>query len=323
MKNITALTVLVIIVCVFSSKIYASGQEKKYAFSFGPQFGFVYGQAQELVYPINTKGELLSELLWDMKPVFYLGAKADFDLRYTTRIGFFASLNFKAGIPADSGIIENRDWMSVENSALTHFSSHENNTNEFFQLDIDTGHSFSIKSYFYIKPFINFSWMRFSFRGKYGYGKYARPKGNGCFFPIDENPIIKNDFSEDVIRYEQNWLLLSQGVSVGTDYLSPFAFNLSFKISPLTYCASVDEHIERRTTFMDFTGFGLFIEPAFNVSFIVKRFELSLDFAYRYIGRTRGKTFIQQGNGDIFPSEGEVGAALSFISTGFLFKIRL
>ncbi len=74
---------------------------------------------------------------------------------------------------------------------------------------------------------------------------------------------------------------------------------------------------------MDFTGFGLFIEPAFNVSFIVKRFEISLDFAYRYIGRTRGRTFIQQGDADFYPSAGEAGAALSFISAGFLLKIRL
>ncbi len=220
MKNITALTVLVIIVCAFSSKIYASGQEKKYAFSFGPQFGFVHGQAHELVYPTDTKAELLSELLWDMKPVFYLGAKADFGLRdVMDKPGFFASFNFKAGIPADSGIIENRDWMSVENSALTHFSSHENHTNEFLQIDIDAGASFPVKSYFYIKPFINFSWMRFSFTGKNGYGKYARAKGNGSFSPIDENP-AKMVFSGNVIRYEQNWLLLSQGVSVGTDYLS-------------------------------------------------------------------------------------------------------
>jgi outer membrane protease len=325
MKNITALSFLVIIIFSLSLSFTAHGQEEKrernYGFSFGTQFGFIHGQSLEFVYPIYTKGELLSELRWDMKPVFYYGFQLDFNrIDLMSGPGFFASISFKAGVPADSGVMEDRDWLSIENSNLTHFSRHTNKTNEFYSLVAAIGASIPVKTYFYIKPFLSGSWTRFSFSGRDGYGIYARgEKSPDTYYPIYDNP-DEDLFSGEVIRYKQDWLLLAAGVSIGTNILSPFSFDISFQISPFTYCAATDDHLDesKRITYHDYTAWGFFLEPAGRFSFSTQRIEFSLEVAWRYMGKTRGNSFLSDGS-----FSGNAGAGFSFIDTRLAVKLRI
>ena len=295
---------------------------REYGFAIGPQFGFVYGQAIELVYPTNTKSKYLSELLWNMRPIHYSGIYAELGLNdIMSRPGFFSVFSFKTGLPGDSGIHENRDWMSIENSNLTHFSSHTNYTKKFFMADLYAGATIPV-FLFYIKPFINSSWMRFSFSGRDGMGIYARSSGKDTFHLISDDPLLYT-YSGEVITYEQNWLLIAPGVSFGT-ILSPFSFNLSFQISPFTYCAAIDNHITRKIFFYDFTGWGLFLESSGNVSFKWKFLELSVEFAYRRIGDTRGETYEKVNNSEYaFLSSTESGAGLSLTDTRFVIRLRI
>ncbi|MDR1839397.1 MAG: omptin family outer membrane protease [Treponema sp.] len=327
MKNITALSILVIIINIITVTNSAYCQEikaKKYAFSIGPQFGLIYGQVLEFVYPVpgEIKSELMSELKWDMKSIFYTGVQVDFGrIDILSAPGFFSSLTFKAGIPSDSGIMEDRDWMSTENDRLTNFSSHTNRTLQFFSLDAAIGVSLPI-GYFFAKPFVSGRWMRFSFTGRDGYGTYAKKKSNsGTFHPIDDNP-DEITFSGDVIKYKQDWLLFSPGISVGAKML-PFAFDISFRISLFSYCSSKDDHLERKITFLDYTRNGLFIEPAFSLSFTVRRIELLLEFSGLYIGSTRGETYINDGNGFYLSGDSTAGAGISLLDTRFLVRIHL
>jgi outer membrane protease len=315
MKNIAVLSVLVIILSgnSYADESEGTSAEKNYCFSLGPQFGFVIGQALEFVYslPGETKNELLSELIWDMKPVFYYGIQAEFSRSKPMKgPGFFSSLSFKAGIPADSGVLEDRDWMWPQNSDLTRFSSHTNKTNVFIQLDAAAGASFPANNNL-IKLFIGGSWMRFSFTGRDGYGIYNNLNSKEW------------DFSgKTVISYRQDWLLLAIGFSAGTN-LYPFSFNISFQISPLTYCAATDNHIERNTIFRDFTGLGLFFEPSFNMSFVIRKAELTLGMNYRYIGKTKGESYIDEYNAGLKLDSHKAGAGLSMFDSRFLVSIRL
>jgi len=312
MKNIAVLTVLVIIFSVYS---YAEESERNYCFSFGPQLGFVYGQTMEYVYPLpgETKNELLSELIWEMKPVFYYGIQAKFSrIDMTSGPGFFSSVSFKAGIPADSGVIEDRDWLSPGNSELTRFSSHTNRTDKFLWLDAAAGASFPIKSLLYIKPFVSGSWMRFSFTGRDGYGIYN-----------DWNPKEQDFSGEKVASYQQDWLLLAAGFSIGTNILSHFLFDLSFQISPLTYCSSTDNHLLTDTIFRDITKWGLFLEPSFNMSFVVSPVDFSLGFSYRHIGKTKGNSYGNVSDTGFSLSGNKAGAGLSVVDSRFLVSLRL
>jgi len=308
MKNIAFLPVLVIILFSLIS-IYSAfcdeQSEKNYNFSFGISTGFVYGQSIEIVYPYDTPAKYLSELLWDMKPVYYLGLQADFE-RYNiiNDSGLFASLTFNVGIPAVSGIMEDRDWMNTHNEALTHYSKHTNKTREFFWLDAAFGFSIPINNFFNLKPFLNAGWMRFAFTARDGYGEYDYPGW----------PDYVSYKDREVIRYDQNWLLIAAGLSIETQTLFPFFFEISFKISPLIFCSATDVHLPS-VVYKDYMGFGLFMEPEAIVSFRVKKFAFSLKFSYRYIGGTKGITYINEGF-----AENNSGSGLSVINTRFIVR---
>jgi len=329
MKNITALTVLVTIICFFFTVNFAFSDTagRNYIFSIGPQAGFVYGQALELVFsvPGDTKGELLSELKWDMKPVFYTGLQMEFSRADITRAaGFFSLLSFKAGFPKDSGIIENRDWMSTENGELTHFSSHTNRTRLFFLLDTSIGVSLPVGPVFYVKPFISGSWMHFAFTGRNGSGQYARVKTSFpvTYHPIDDNPFLYT-FENEVIRYNQNWFSIAPGLALGANVFSSFFLEIFFKASPLTYCTAMDEHLTTDAVYKDYISGGFFLEPGGRFSFIKGRFEFSFNFSYRHIGTSKGDSYINRYNSSYWISPNKAGAGLGMADSCFLVKIRI
>jgi len=299
-------------------------QNREYGFSIGTGFGVAYGQAQEAVYPIpgDTKGELLSELIWEMKPVCYLGFFADFGLiDLLNKPGFFTSLALKTGFQGTSGKMEDRDWLSIENGNLTHFSSHTNETNEYITIDLAVGASLPIK-YLYIKPFISGSWMHFIFTARDGYIKYSHETypGSGIYEPIEDaqvKPIVGK-----VVSYQQDWLLAAIGFSIGTNILAPFSFDLSFQITPLTYCQSIDNHFWGNI-FRDFTSLGLFIEPKGSFSIAVNNFNFLLDVSYRYISKTIGDSYISSNNTLYSLSQNKAGAGLSLWNFQLIVKINL
>ncbi|MCL2066668.1 MAG: omptin family outer membrane protease [Treponema sp.] len=329
MKNITALTVLVIILSAITSKFPLSGQELKkernYTLSIAPQFGILDGEALEIVYPTVEKGELLSELIWEMNPLFYWGAGLDYSLiEPMKRPGFFSALSIKAGFPGETGKMEDRDWQSIENGALTNFSSHTNITEDFFCLDISMGISIPVGNLFLFKTFIGGSWMNLSFTGRDGHGIYARgnPRDSGKYFPMDDNP-DRRSFNGRVITYSQEWLILSAGAGIGIGFLEHFLLDLSFQISPLTFCYAEDNHILTRYTYIDISRFGIFLEPRCKLSFTpVGWLGLSLDFAYRQIGPAKGESFYRVGSsGGYHKSENRVGAGLSLLDYGLSVKV--
>jgi len=285
-------------------------QNNNYELSLGAQFGLIHGQSLELVYPLpsDTKNDLLSELIYDLKPVFYYGLTANFGKKnpYISP-GLFASLSFKAGIPGGSGTHENRDWLSARDDSLTNLSSHKNITKEMFIADVILGASIPIASRAYIKPLLSGSWMRFSFSGREGYRTYENE--NWEIIP----------FKSEVITYQQDWLLLAIGFSIGTENFYPFCFDFTLKLSPFTYCAATDHHVEKNFLYKDYTNFGFYYEPEINISIYLKQIELSLNFAYRNIGRTKGESYIKENKEpQYFLSSNKAGAGLSIIDTRFL-----
>jgi outer membrane protease len=316
MKNITVFAVLVIM--FFPAYSQEQPDDQGFSFSISPQFGFVWGQALELVYsvPANTKNDLLSELIWDMKPVFYLGFQVDFGrTNIMSAPGFFASFNYKTGISVNSGRMEDRDWLWPENNNLTRFTRHSNNTNEFFNMSIALGASIPLR-YLYIKPFVNGTWMSFKFSGRNGYGYYldylelSPPKDPQVWF---------SDYGT-VITYKQDWYLLAAGLSLGTKILHPFSFELSFQISPFSYCIAVDNHLyEQDNTYEDFTFGKLYLEPALTLSYRVEKVDISLACSYRHIARTKGNSYENK----VGPVENKAGAGLTLWDTHLLVKINL
>jgi outer membrane protease len=326
------LTVFTVFVIFFCRALPVSAQENKdYSFSLCPQLGVFYGHVKELVYPTNTKAELLSLLLWDMKPVFYYGFLMDFSpVKPMEKWRFFSFLSMKFGIPGPSGRMIDKDWQSIENAELTNFSAHDNITKEIFLLDFSAGVSFPFFNALLVKAFINISYMNFRFNAENGYMIYARPLGGGKYAPIDENP-INDTFSGTVISYYQEWFHAAPGVSVAYAYKEYFLVEIFFMITPLVLCNDLDEHKEtddhkgKNIQFKDNMKGGIMLEPGFRFSYTASKWlGISCDISWRYISGTRGPAYMRSpiGTGNYMPA-GEAGAGMSVLNIALLLKVRL
>ena len=328
MRNIAVLLVLVSIVPVFGVSAQVPGypgMSREFSFAIAPQTGLLFGQAEEIVYPSTTKAPYLSQLLWDLKPLFYYGALFNFSYKKASSPwGFFSDLSFKAGIPGITGKMEDRDWQSVENDELTNFSSHDNQTTEFFWIDASAGMFVPLRSWSQIRLSLAVSYMRFAFSGFDGYAIYAREKQNnsGQYYSINDSP-YEYTFNGGVIHYSQDWLIIAPAIAVNAHFLNYFSGGLSVQISPIIFCADEDEHVLTQTTFRDYTRWGLFLEPRGSLTFSpVPRFELSLDLAYRLITGSRGEAYQSPAGTDDFLASGEAGTGLSFMDSVFALKVR-
>jgi outer membrane protease len=326
--------IFVIILCGICRPVSAQ-INKAYSFSLCPQFGLVYGHAEEIVYPVNTKAPMLSLLLWDMKPVFYYGLLMDFSpVKPIEKWGFFSGLSLKFGIPGPSGKIEDSDWESVENTELTSYSKHDNSAKELFLLDFSAGVSFPFLNFLLVKTFVNISYMNFRFNGENGSGTYARPDSSvpGKFHSIKDNP-YKQPFSGKVISYGQEWFCAAPGVSLGFGYKEYFLAEISFMASPLVVCAGFDEHKlnVKKIQYRDRMKGGVMLEPGFKFSASVTRLlGVSWEISWRYINGTRGASYQRAANPDEPIGTGidmltanESGSGLSILNTALLLKVKM
>jgi len=303
----------VFVIMLFCAPVVQAQEYRDYSFSLCPQFGVFYGQIEEIVYPSDTKADLLSLLTWDLKPVFYFGLLMELSpAKPMERWGLFSGLSMKFGIPGPSGVMEDRDWMSKENTELTHFSSHDNVTKEIFLLDFSAGVSFPFFNALLVKTFVNLSYMNFRFSGENGYG----------FYPLKTPPEVS--FSGKVINYRQEWLYFAPGVSVGYAYKDFFLAEISFMASPLVLCFDLDEHIEKKLQFMDNMIGGIMLEPGLRCSLnLGKRLGIFCDISWRYISGTRGPTYSKPIGYGNYTQNGEAGAGMSMLNTSLSLKVKL
>jgi outer membrane protease len=314
MKNISLFTVLVIITLVSVAGVPAFGQETegRYAFTLAPVFGMVYGQAEEIVYPSTTKVEYLSQLIWDMQPVLYYGARLNFALREPMRRwGLFSEGTLKIGIPGITGKMEDRDWQSTDSDEMTDYSSHDNQTNEFLWAEGTAGISFPVDSLFLLKLSANVSYTRFAFAGLDGFGIYA-------------SGTVHHEFSGNIINYSQDWLIFAPGISVDISFFDRFSAAFQFQISPFIWCTDEDQHILRKIIFKDYTEGGVFFEPRAAVAFHSSHWlAFSLELAYRQTSGAKGLSYQKnQSSAEYFPA-GTAGTGFSFVDASLMVKVRL
>jgi len=314
MRIVSLFAVFVII--LFCAQPVQAQINKDYSFLLCPQFGFFYGHIEEIVYPPSgNKADLLSLLLWDIKPVFYYGFLMDFSpVNPMGRWGLFSSLSMKYGIPGLSGSMEDKDWLLAEYAGITNYSTHDNITKEIFLLDFSAGFSFPVRNTFLIKSFVNISYMLFRFSGENGYGIYA----------LINPPQYSFNGMGTVISYRQEWFCIAPGISVGYGYDGYLTAEISFIITPLVFCADLDEHKGRNIQFRENMTGGVMLEPGLRLFLdLSKRLGISCDISWRYISGTRGLTYRRPIGIGNYKQEGEAGAGLSILNTALLLKVKL
>jgi outer membrane protease len=288
--------------------------------------GFLYGYGEEIVYKYPGKDTYLSQLLWNMKPLFYAGGGLDFSrINHMEKWGFFTDLSLKFGFPAETGIMEDRDWNTPED-ALSNYSRSDNYTGRALFVDYLLGLTLPLKSFALFKVYWGFSWMSFQWTGRDGYTQYA-PVVNNAYLPLDDSA-SKVSLDGPSISYSQDWLLTYPGLAVYVPLPRRFRVEFSFQISPLVFCFAQDDHLLRNLEFRDYVPGGLYLEPRGNIVFSpTGRFELSLYAAYRFIKGGRGDSYSRETGSNkagnfsehTFPN---AGAAFYSLDSGLSFKIR-
>jgi outer membrane protease len=337
MKNIAGFSALVIILLalvpcpqaqgqghMFSAiQVAENGGPFPYALFLSVSTGFLFGRGEEILYKYSGQDTYLSQLLWNVKPLFYYGVALDFSrLHPLENPGFFSSLSFKSGFPGKTGSMEDRDWLTPQDE-LTCYSLSDNYTGGAFLLDFFLGLSVPVKKRVLLKFSWAFFWMSFQWTGRDGY--IRRSASNTT--PLDDSA-GSSPLHGAVAIYSQNWLLTSPGLALQIPFLRYFRADLSFHISPLVFCFARDDHILRDLEILDYPRWGLFLEPRGDIVFSFQdRFELSLSLSYRYIQGSRGESYIRDtttgSGGFYYQSTEEAGAAWSALDSALTFKVRL
>jgi outer membrane protease len=318
MKNIHGFTLLVSIVYVFfpRSSLYAETLPAPfpYTFSVASSGGMLFGAGEEIVY--KTGDDYLSQLLWNMRPLFYLGTDLHFSrINPLERWGFTLGLSLKFGLPGETGVMEDRDWQSADHARLTNFSSHENHTRGAFILDAAAGVTVPFFSRLILGFYLGFSYMYFSWAAENGYYQY------------EDTQWTKTPLYGPAISYSQEWLVFFPGVSLTVPFLTRFSFSAGFAATSLLFCSAQDDHFQRQLRFQDtLTHRGLFLEPKASFTFSPRpKLDLTLSASYRYIRGLRGNSeslYTGQSASGAFEDSGNAGAGFTALDAGLSVKIR-
>jgi outer membrane protease len=211
--------------------------------------------------------------------------------------------------------MEDRDWIALDYpSFLTHYSVHDNRTENAMLFDVNLGVSFVIFEKYLLKTFISYSFMNFSWTATGGSFLYP-PNNSGHFY----DPAKKTTGT-----YEQTWNILSPGIAICGEFNSYFDIELSFKITPFIWVTAKDEHLLRVPVLeiIDEAAGGLFIEPGFLFSYKPNSYlALTFSFSYRNISFSRGiGKYYENG---IKTAEASIGTGYTAFDAGLTVRFNL
>ncbi|MFP3043016.1 omptin family outer membrane protease [Treponema primitia] len=309
-----------------------------YRVSLATGAGVLLGQSEEIVYKNSNTDNKLSQLLWDLKPLVYIGTALSFSrANPLAGLGAVTDLSVKFGLPLLSGTMEDRDWQDSNPDLLTNFSSHDAYIQGAMLLDFSGGIAIPIVSRVVIKVLASFSYMRFSWIARDGYAQYNESGWNSS---------LPKTYSQGTgISYDQEWLILSPGLGLFWPFYRSLNLDFRFFISPLIFANDLDNHFfrdpnafgdgdifrakksERYLQFTDHTRDGIYLEPSLNLTFSPNPY-LSLLFhgSWRYISGVRGDTYTLKTGPNTttpFKDPNSAGVGYSAFDLGLFLKIAL
>jgi outer membrane protease E len=310
-------------VALFTICVLARAQNQtnktEFILSIAPSLGVLNGYAEEIVYYNKSSDAKVSQLLWNINPLIYAGFNINLDwFKPQNKWAWFADVSCKFGFPMKTGVMEDRDWLgtldgiSYRTNWLTHYSVHDNLTDNAVLVNADIGIAFKIVEKYLIRAEIAYDFMTFSWTAQGG--SFLYPVNNHFYFTT----------GTDVITYKQTWHIISPGVSFYGRFNRFFDINLFLNLSPLIWCNSVDEHLLRNLTIKDTMDFGFFIKPRLVFSFIPKDFiAVSFSFVYTHISGTRGDgLYMEQGEVNKIHENG-AGSSYNAFDVGLIVKFKI
>jgi outer membrane protease len=321
-KTYALLLVFVLfVVSGFSVSAQSTGRNSPGLF-YDVSLGLLNGAGEEIVYRDKSSDTKLSQLLWEMKPLFYFGAGMHYHwLKPEKNWGVFAGALYKFSfIPAKTGVMEDRDWMAeYYPDFLTHYSVHDNRTEETQRVDANIGLSFRIAKKYLLKAYVAYEFMHFSWTARGGSLLYPDWDINGDGKPDGDHDYLK---PIDVITYKQDWHMVSPGIAFYGEFNRYFDLELSLKLSPFIWLSTKDNHLLRNLVITDNLDGGFFVEPSLIFSLKANNSIISISVEYKNISGTRGDAkYNDNGTSTTYKNMG--GAGYSAFDVGITAKTRI
>ena len=304
----------------------AGADPGRYSFSLSPLQGILYGHAEEIVYKYPAEDQYLSELLWDLKPLVFIGLGAELGPEDPFKNnGFIASTSLKYGLPLKTGIMEDRDWLNSNYEYLTNYSRHEAYSRNAILMDLSAGYSWRLADYLAFSMVLEFSYMYFSWYAQDGYLQYPKDHlGNYLYDQAWNRNLPKDAIYGKCIQYNQNWFILSHGISLKGRINSYFSLEGNFNYSPLVYAAARDDHLLSKTIFWDYCSFGHYFSLGGKIFFKpYEKLDLSVSVLYTTVAGRRGTSYYAGSNTSNirYQSANDGGAAFSALELEFAVRI--
>jgi outer membrane protease len=266
-----------------------------YTLSLNAQFGLLWGQAEEQVYDNNSDDRLISQLLWDLKSLWYAGTELEFSQKNPLAgPGVFGVLSVKFGVPGNSGAMEDRDWLAA-GGALTNYSLHNNLNNGTMFLDLLMGFSVPLRQFMVFRLLLGPSYLHLSWSAYDGYYRYGKKVGTTYMPLADSDPRVS--VSGAAVSYSQDWLLLLFNLSALLFPDRLFSGTLFCSAGPMLRFVGRDDHHMRDSgyygQFVDEISGGYALEPGGEFRFSpTKNVSLALHFSWRRIvAASHGNSF--------------------------------
>lgn len=337
MNKFVYLVVLVIYLFAFPLSAFQSHDgpliagDKNWGITLEPSFGYLYGEAREIVYDtsdISTEGKessvgtYISELVWDLHNIFYTGATVSFN--YQNKI--YLNTGFWFSVNSGSGFMNDYDWVyynSVESrpyylhdrdgkNDLSHWSLSEVDVLESYIWDINVSYNF-LKSYEHkLTALIGFKTLYWNWN--------------------DETVDSYYDGEEDYVEVGINGIDYQLGIFIpylGTGYgfnIKRFSFSGILSYSPFVFAYDHDHHINRTdygtdgAHFYDIISFGQYVSLSIEVAYRFSRlFQLSGEISGEYLFETKGDTSIYStsGGSEEYSGTSTGGAGIQYESISF------
>jgi len=284
------------------------------------------GETNEYVY---YQDDILSELVWDLKPLTFLGLglKAGWDRSLQL------SAEISGGIPMVTGTMEDSDWLNLlgnGNTDKTTFSHHGADLAFAFRWSAEAGWDvplpldgpWSTKK-IRLTPSLGFGYMIWKWNAKDGYAQHTIASGG--VYPAWDSDMPRSAVSGIPISYMQEYWMPTLGLEVSIPAGQRLLVKSGISGSLWVNCNGTDNHFAaisgydftgstKSTIYYDLMAGGWMIEPSIEASWSVSpRWSILAAVKGTRISGLRGNTAEQDSEGGTIywsrESDGDGGGA--------------
>lgn len=290
-----------------------------------PSFGYLLGQAREIVYVHSLSSTYLSELIWELKNILYSGASGSINIRNR----LYINIGFWTAVYGGNGEMMDFDWIYTDSSGNpTNYP--ENDGYERFDWTHWSLSSVKIVDSYIFDTNISYDFLsnrefKFSVIGGYKslYWDWTDSVLDSLY-PSGPDVLV---VGSDAIDYKLGLDIFYLGLG-GAVYSHGFIFDGKIIYSPIVFGGDHDHHIQRDTFpdgsptyggihFYDKIIFGQYAAFSIKIGYAFsKHFALSTQVSGEYLFEKRGDTYVYD-NLDTYKGKDAGGAGIQYQSISF------